>query len=62
MLGMIKCNFIDRSKETIILLFKSLVRPHLEYCCQIWSPYYKDIKRSIETIYKTSYWYAGIKL
>ena len=46
MLGMIKRNFIDRSKETIIQLYKSLVRPHLEYCCQIWSPYYykKDIK------------------
>jgi len=41
MLRMIKRNFIDRSKETIILLYKSLVRPHLEYCCQIWSPYYK---------------------
>jgi len=26
MLGMIKCNFIHRSKETIILLYKSLVR------------------------------------
>jgi len=34
---MIKRNFIDRSKETIIPLYKSLVRPHLEYCCQIWS-------------------------
>ena len=45
MLGMIKRNFIDRSKETIIPLYESLVRPHLEYCCQIWSPYYKkDIK------------------
>jgi len=45
MLGMIKCNFVDRSKETIILLYKSSVRPHLQYCCQICSPYYeKDIK------------------
>jgi len=44
-LGLIKRNFIDRSKEAIIPLFKSLVRPHLEYCCQIWNPHYiKDIK------------------
>ena len=42
---MIKRNFVDRSKETILLLYKSLVRPHLEYCCQVWSPHYsKDIK------------------
>ena len=31
-LGMIKRNFADNSKETIIPLYKSLVRPHLEYC------------------------------
>jgi len=32
--GMIKQNFADDSKETIIPLYKSLVRPHLEYCQQ----------------------------
>jgi len=32
---MIKHNFIDRSKEMIISLYKSLVRPHLEYCCLV---------------------------
>jgi len=49
-LGLIKRNFTDRSKETIILLYKCLVRPHLEYCCLIWNPnYIKDIK-SVEGV------------
>jgi len=44
-LGLIKRNFTDRSKETIIPLYESLVRPHLEYCCPIWNRHYiKDIK------------------
>ena len=37
-LGMIKRNFMDRSKDTIMALYKSLVRPHLEYCTSIWNP------------------------
>jgi len=45
MLGVIKRNFTDRFKETIMPLYKSLVRPHLEYCVPIWSPHYqKDIE------------------
>ena len=45
LLGMIKRNFIDRSKETMLALYKSMARPHLEYCIPIWSPYLmKDIK------------------
>jgi len=44
-LGMIKRSFTDRTKETIMALYKSLVGPHLEYCVPIWSPYLiKDIK------------------
>ena len=44
-LGMLKRNFVDRSKYIILPLFKSLVRRHLEYCCQVWCPpYKKDIK------------------
>ena len=35
MLRVIKRNFTDRSKETIMPLYKSLVRPHLEYCVPI---------------------------
>ena len=43
-LGMIKRNFIYKDKTTVLRLYKSLVRPHLDYCMQIWSPHMrKDI-------------------
>ena len=32
------------------LLFKSYVRPHVEYCPQVWSPYKKGLIRMIENI------------
>jgi ribonuclease P/MRP protein subunit RPP40 len=45
MLGTIKRNFTDRSRMTIVALYKSLVRPHLEYCIQAWRPHLsKDIQ------------------
>jgi len=35
-LGMIARTITDRSQEVLIPLYKSVVRPHLEYCSPIW--------------------------
>jgi len=52
LLGMIKRNSIDRSKATILALYKSLIRPLLEYCIQVWNPHLaKDIKL-IELVFR----------
>ena len=38
-LGMIRRNIIYKEKTLIVPLYKAIVRPHLEYCIQAWSPY-----------------------
>ena len=43
-LGRLKRSFKNRSAPSFTLLYKTLVRPHLEYCAPIWSPHLaKDI-------------------
>src|SRR5664279_68235 len=43
-LGMIKRTFCYLNREIVLQLYKSLVRPHLEYCIQAWRPHLqKDI-------------------
>ena len=43
-LGMIRRNITYKEKSLIVPLYKSIVRPHVEYCIQAWSPYLrKDI-------------------
>ena len=45
-LGYIKRQFGFRNKEIVLSLYNSLVRPHLEYAVQFWSPSLrKDISR-----------------
>ena len=42
--GMIRRNIAYKDKSLIVPLYKAIVRPHLEYCIQAWSPYLrKDI-------------------
>ena len=40
-LGLIRRNIVYKEKELIMPLYKTIVRPHLEYCIQAWRPYRK---------------------
>ena len=45
--GLIRRNITYKEKRLIILLYKAIVRPHLEYGIQAWRPY---CKKDIDTL------------
>ena len=50
MLGIITRKIKYKSKDVIVKLYKTLVRPHLEYCMQFWSPLLAGEKKMIESV------------
>ena len=49
-LGMIKRNFATMTPKMFIVLYPMLVRPHLEYAVQIWSPYQQGLQNKLEAV------------
>jgi len=46
--GIIKINFIYLHEDSFVLLYKAMVRPHLEYANSVWLPYKKEILKLLK--------------
>ena len=49
-LGMIRRTFSYLDEEILAKLYKVFVRPHLEYCQQVWAPYLQKDKDTLEGV------------
>ncbi|PKU47356.1 hypothetical protein llap_2323 [Limosa lapponica baueri] len=46
--GCIKTSMANRSWKVVLPLYSTLVRPHLEYCIQLWHPQHKKNMNLLE--------------
>ena len=49
-LGIISRTISYKTPTVLLKLYKTLVRPHLEYCIPVWSPYYSRDKVLLEQV------------
>ena len=52
MLGIIKRNFIHLTPDSFVVLYKALVRSHLEYAVSVWNPHYQFLIEKLEKVQK----------
>ena len=53
MIGWVLRSFRSRESYILLSVFKSLVQPHLDYCCQLWSPSLQHQVNRIENVQKS---------
>jgi len=53
-LGMVRRNFKRLDCEDFLLIYKTYIRPHLEYCIQSWSPYLQKDISCLESVQRAA--------
>ena len=49
-MSFINRNLIFKSCEVLVPLYSALLRPHLEYCVQLWTPHFKKDASKLEQV------------
>jgi len=50
MLAILKRNIVNETPLMMVNMYKTLIRPHVEYCASTQSPYYIKDKNTLESI------------
>ena len=51
-IGLINRNIVNKSKEGMLILYKTLARPIIDYCIPFWRPYTKRDIAKLEKVQK----------
>jgi hypothetical protein len=53
-IAMIKRNFRRLDNEDFLMIYKTYIRPHVEYCIQVWSPHLKKDIQCLEKVQRSA--------